>query len=270
MRLRTVVTASLMASALTLTAFATFSAHAQGAPAVLQIAQANTDSPAARLQDAVLALKKARKAFRAAKQSGKGVKAAGIRLRKARDEHKAAQQAVLAAGRPADGPVVTEGQKPETVLGKPAPAVQPKTATGRRAPAKTGNPLARLNAAILAEKNARRAYRAARKSGKGERAARARLRVARDELNAAQQSVAELTRQKTPPPAAKSTETAKAKTGIAGETVDPQVQQLRKKLRQARKRAQKAEQSAAEAQARAAGGEVVKSESDRVIIKLGD
>ncbi len=76
-------------------------------------------------------------------------------------------------------------------------------------------------------------------------------------------------------PAVKTAEPAKVaepevKTGIVGETVDPQVQALRRKLRQARQRAQKAEQSAAEAQAKAAGGEVLKSESDRVIVRLGD
>ncbi len=134
MRLRMVVTANLMVSALTITAFATFSAHAQGAPAVLQIAQANTENPATRLQDAILALKKAQKAHRAAKKSGKGVKAAQEQVLQARDAVKATRQAVLAAGRPADTPAVTKSQEVEPASKQP-PATEPKTTVGRRPPA---------------------------------------------------------------------------------------------------------------------------------------
>lgn len=339
MRLRTVVTAGLVASAMTMTAFSASAANAQSTPAAVQIAQANTGDPAARLQDAILALREAQKALRAAKKSRKGVKAAQQQVRQARDEVKAARQAALAADRPADTPAVTESREPasgqppvakakraakqppvppnetateqqpaapaetfaeqppaapaetadeqppaaepETVAAPPTPARQPKSVAAPPAPAAIDDPQARLVAAERAVKDAQKAFRAAKKTGKGVKAARARLRAARDELNAAKQAVAELTRQEAPTvtkrtaPAAKSTETAKAeepevKTGIAGETVDPQVLELRKKLRQARRRAQEAEQSAAEAQAKAAGGEIVRSEPDRVIVKLGD
>ena len=324
MRLRTAVTAGLVASAMTLMAFATFSAHAQSSPAAVQIAQANTDNPATRLQEALVALKEAQKALRAAKKSGKGEKAAREQVRQARDEVKTAQRAVRAAGQPADTPAVTESQEteaaseqppvaepdtaagqpaespdrrrrqqtetateqppapePETAIRRPTPAAEPETTVRRPAPVATGNPQARLDAAELAVKDAQKAYRAAKKSGKGVKAARAWLREARDELNAAKQAVAELAQKETPKvtrqaaPAVESTRAAKveepkAKTGIAGETIDPQVLELRKKLRQARQRAQKAEESAAEAQARAAGGEIVRSESDRVIVRLGD
>ena len=287
MRLRTVVTVGLLAAAMTLTAFGAFSAYAQSTPAAMQIAQADTDNPAARLQDALLALKDAQKELRAAKKSREGVKAAEEQFRQARDEVKAARQAALAAGKPDDTPSATQSQEteaateqppaaaPETVIRRPAPAAEPEI-TVRRPPAiAIDDPQARLDTAILAERDAQKVYRAAKKSGKGEKAARARLREARDELNAAKQAVAELAQQETPPPAAKSTETVKvaepkAKTGIAGEIVDPQVEELRKKLRRARQRAQKAEESVAETQARASGGEIVRSESDRVIVRLGD
>jgi outer membrane protein OmpA-like peptidoglycan-associated protein len=281
--------AGLVASALTIIAFGASSASAQSAPAPVQIAQANTDDPAIRLQDAILAVKDAQKALRAAKKSGNGVKAARDEVRQARDKLKLARQAALAASRPAE----TESQEteaaneqppapePETAADQPAPAPEPNTAANTPAPAVSDDPQARLDAAELAVKDAQKAYRAAKKSGKRVRAARARLRAARDELNAAKQALADLgqpatpTVAKQPAPAAQTTTAAKveepeAKTGIAGETVDPQVLELRKKLRKARKRAQKAEESAAEAQAKAAGGEVLKSESDRVIVKLGD
>jgi outer membrane protein OmpA-like peptidoglycan-associated protein len=312
MRLSTAVTAGLVASVMTMTAFAAFSAYAQNTPTAAQIAQADTRDPATRLQDAILALKEAQKASRAARKSGKDVAAAQERFRQARDEVKAAHQAVLAARQPAApaetaaeqppaSPAETAGQQPaaptETIAEQPAvppaetaaeqppaapaetiaeqpPVARSKTVAAPPPPVTSDDPQARLEAAILAEKDAQKAFRKARKSGKGVKAARARLRVARAELNAARQAVAELAQQEAPP-AVESTETAKApepevKTGIAGETVDPQVQALRRKLRQARQRAQQAEQGAAEAQAKAAGGEVVKSEPDRLIVKLGD
>jgi outer membrane protein OmpA-like peptidoglycan-associated protein len=182
------------------------------------------------------------------------------------------------AEQPAVPPAETAAEQPpaapaETIAEQP-PVARSKTVAAPPPPVTSDDPQARLEAAILAEKDAQKAFRKARKSGKGVKAARARLRVARAELNAARQAVAELAQQEAPP-AVESTETAKApepevKTGIAGETVDPQVQALRRKLRQARQRAQQAEQGAAEAQAKAAGGEVVKSEPDRLIVKLGD
>jgi outer membrane protein OmpA-like peptidoglycan-associated protein len=293
MRLRILVTAGLVASAMILLAFGAFSASAQNKPAAVQIAQANTDDPATRLQDATLALKAAQKALRAAKKSDEGVKAARDQVRQARDEVKAARQAALAADRPRETPAARESQEaetaneqpparePETAVERPVRAPEPKTAASTPTPVITDDPQARLDAATLAVKDARKAYRAAKKSGTGVKAARARLRQARDELNAAKQAVAELALQNAPritkqtAPAAEITRSAKVgepeiKTGIAGETIDPQVLELRKKLRQARIRAQQAEESAAEAQARAAGGEIVKSESDRIIIKLGD
>ena len=46
MRLRTVFTAGLVASVMTLTTFGGFSASAQSTPAAVQIAQAKTDDPA--------------------------------------------------------------------------------------------------------------------------------------------------------------------------------------------------------------------------------
>lgn len=284
MRLRTAVTAGLVASAMTLMVFGAISASAQNTTAAVQIAQANTDDPATRLQDAVLALQKAQKKLRAAKKSGEGVKAARAQVRLARDEVKSARQASLAASRPADTPAAAENQETQAASEQPPsvePQSAPETATSTPIPVMTGDPRARLKAAILAENKAQKAFRAARKSGKGVKAARTRLRRARDRLNAARQAVAEL-RQMEPPtvtertaPAAKSTEAAKVeepevKTGIVGEIIDPRVLELRKKLRQARRRAQKAEESTAEAQAKAAGGEIVKSESDRIIIKLGD
>ncbi len=293
MRLLTVVTAGLVASAMTLMVFGAISASAQSTTAPVQIAQANTDDPATRLQDAALALKKAQKELRAAKKSGEGVKAARAQVRQARDAVKAARQGALAAQQPADAPAVTESQEteaaseqppvaqPETTIRQPAPALEPKTTARQPAPVDASDPQARLNAATLAVKDARKAYRAAKKSGKHIKAARARLRQARAELNAAKQAVAELAQPGTPTvtkqtaPAVEFTESAKAgepevKTGIVGEIIDPRVLELRRKLRQARRRAQKAEESAAEAQAKAAGGEIVKSESDRIIIKLGD
>jgi outer membrane protein OmpA-like peptidoglycan-associated protein len=301
MRLRTVVTAGLAASAMTLTAIGAFSANAQSTSAAVQIAQASTDDPAIRLQEALVALKETQKAFRKARKSGEGVEAAQEQFRQAREEVKAARQAALAASRPAGPPVMTESQETEAVGEQPPvaeaepaveqppvlpvetatkqpPAAPVETVTRQPAPAVSDDPQARLEAAILAERRAQKAFRAARKSGRGVKAARARLRAARDELNAARQAIAELARQQPPTVterAAPAVETAKVeepevKTGIAGETVDPQVLELRKKLRKARQRAQQAEQSAAEAQAKAAGGEVVKSELDRVIVKLGD
>ena len=314
MRLRTAVTASLVASAMTLVAFGGFAASAQSTTAAMQIAQADTDNPATRLQEALFALKDAQKKLRAAKKSGEGEKAAKRLVRQARDEVKTAQRAARAAGQPADTPAVTESQEteaaseqlpvaePDTAAGQPAespdrrrrqqtettteqpPAAEPEIIVRRPAPVATGNPQARLDAATLAVKDAQKAYRAAKKSDRGVKAARARLREARDELNAAKQALADLGQPATPTetkqaapatPAAETTKAAKveepkAKTGIAGETVDPQVLELRKKLRRARQRAQKAEESAAETQAKAAGGEIVRSESDRVIVKLGD
>jgi outer membrane protein OmpA-like peptidoglycan-associated protein len=315
MRLHTAVTAGLLASAMALTAFAAISANAQSVPAAVEIAQAGLNNQDARLRNALLALKDAQKALRAAKESGKGVAAASEQVRQARDEVKAARQAALAAGAPADTPDMKEGREAAKAAEEApaAPAAPAESAAGRQraapagaakrqrqvppaapaetvaeqppatvtAPVSTGNPQARLQAAILAEQDAQKAFRAARNSGRGEQAARARLRQARQELNAAKQAVAELAGQQAPAaaeqiaPGANSTETENAaepevKTGIAGETVDPQVQELRRKLRQARQRAQQAEQSAAEAQAKAGGGEVVRRESDRVIIRFGD
>ncbi len=294
MRIRTVVTAALVASAMTFTVFGAFAVNAQSTTAAVQIAQANTDNPATRLQDAVRALKKAQKALRAARKSGEGVKAARDQVRQARDEVKSARLAALAARQPADAPVATEIQETEAASEQPpivqpgtaasqppAPPPEPETTARQLTPVEADDPQARLKAAMLAEKDARKAFRAAKASGKGVKAARTRLRRARDELNAARQAVAEL-RQMEPPtvpqrtaPAAKSTEAAKieepaVKTGIVGEIIDPQVLELRRKLRQARQRAQKSEARAAETQAKAAGGEIVKSESDRIIIKLGD
>ncbi len=284
MKLRTAVTAGLVASAMTLTVFGAIAANAQSIPSQVQIVQADTDNPAARLQNAILALKKAQQALRAAKETGVGEKAAQEQFRQARNEVKSARQASLAASRPTDAPAARKFRKTKAASEQPPvskPVMEPETAASTPAPVIITDPQARLKVAILAEKMARKAFRAAKTSGKGVKASRTRLRRARDELNAARQVVADL-RQMEPPtfprrtaPAAKSTETAKTeapevKTGIAGEIIDPQVLKLRKKLRQARQRAQKAEESAAEAQAKAAGGKIVKSESDRIIIKLGE
>ncbi len=311
MTLRTAVTAGLVALAMTLATIGAFSANAQSTSAPVQVAQADTDNSAIQLQDAILALKEAQKALRAAKKAGKGEKAARDLVRQARDDVKVARQAALAAGQPTDTPAMTESQQtetateqppvaePDTAASQPAespnkrrrqqtetvneqpPAPQAKTAASAPAPVISDDPQARLDAATLAVDDAQRAYRKAKNSGKGVKLARARLREARDELNAAKQALADLgqptttTEMKQAAPAAQTTTAAKVeepevKTGIAGETIDPQVQQLRKKLRQARKRAQKTEESAAETQAMAAGGEIVKSESDRVIVRLGD
>ncbi len=286
MNLRTAVAAGLVASAMILAPLAASSAMAQSTPATMQIAQADTEDPALRLERAFLALKEAQKALRAAKKAGKGEKAASQLVRQARDEVKQARQAALAAARPADTLAAPESQATETASEQP-PATETKTAAGTPPPIISDDPQARLDAAVLAVNDAQKAYRAAKKSGKRVNVARARLRAARDELNAAKQALADLGQPTTPTdtqqaaptapaaPAAPTTtvvtiEEPKAKTGIAGETIDPQVLELQKKLKRARRRAQKAEESAAEAQAKAAGGEVVKSESDRVIVKLGD